>query len=195
MQVDRIFVSVNYDTQYQDLNDVYTLCRYEFVEILPRLAYDKFYITGKVPTMHQALEKLVQEHILPNNHEQISWQTFRSNHVWNLDVDDTLRPNLANLELLYTRFAASGLQTKKYMSMQDALNMYEYVHQNLPNFFKGSYHEQQRLIALSYGLSKMTIEDEFEEIEKFNMLEMCEFYEFLCRWASLLVKHPQKTVA
>ena len=59
--VDNAFVATNFEEEDLDDNPNRELCRYEFLEILVRLADKKYKETKKVKTYAEALEKLLHE--------------------------------------------------------------------------------------------------------------------------------------
>lgn len=71
--IDRIFVATNYDGEDHSDNDDSALCRYEFYEILVRMAKEKYVAKGTVPTCAEALTKLLTEFVLPNSPEHMPW--------------------------------------------------------------------------------------------------------------------------
>jgi len=69
--IDRIFIAtnVNFHNQAGTVNADRDLHRYEFLEILVRLALAKFKDTGVCKTPSEALEKFLAEHFFPNLEE------------------------------------------------------------------------------------------------------------------------------
>jgi len=68
--VDRCFIATN---QGSDTNN---LCRYQFWEILVRIAQNKYKDTGVCSTFHESLDKMIKECVVPNYHLE-DWQEFR----------------------------------------------------------------------------------------------------------------------
>ena len=65
--IDRAFIATN--VKAREGTDIpgkpgYALCRFEFLEIVVRLATEKYKGTNIVATYHEALEKLITDHIL-----------------------------------------------------------------------------------------------------------------------------------
>ena len=119
--VDRIFIATNVETseKMQD-NPEKALCRFEFFEILLRVASAKFKETGIVNTYHEALEKLLKEHIIPYAKPE-RWQAFRDEELWTLDVNDVFEANLEGLKKVYSFYWEPR---KKYMTVADAMNLF-----------------------------------------------------------------------
>jgi hypothetical protein len=68
--IDRAFIATNVKTR-DSPGDIpqkpgNALCRFEWLEIIVRLATEKYRGPGLVATFHEALEKLLDEHILAN---------------------------------------------------------------------------------------------------------------------------------
>jgi hypothetical protein len=73
-EIDQIFVATNYDEDDNSENDEGSLCRYEFLEIIVRIAKVKFYDKKIHPSISQATKHLLEDYILPNSSEVMSWQ-------------------------------------------------------------------------------------------------------------------------
>ena len=54
--VDRIFIATNVELEDQEANDDRSLCRFEFYEILVRIAKLKFYEKGAATSIASAVE-------------------------------------------------------------------------------------------------------------------------------------------
>ena len=91
------------------------LSRFQFLEIIVRLATEKFRGPGYVETFHESVTKLLHECIFPNFHPD-PWQEFRDEHLWTLDVNDIFEVNLDNLFRIYKEYFT---QIKKYMNLED----------------------------------------------------------------------------
>ena len=74
--VDRAFIATNVELEDMDENPDRALQRFEFIEILFRLAAAKYKDTKKVSTFHEAFEKLVHENIFKHFVPE-PWQSFR----------------------------------------------------------------------------------------------------------------------
>mmetsp|Transcript_33982 Transcript_33982/g.33126 ORF Transcript_33982/g.33126 Transcript_33982/m.33126 type:complete len:307 (+) Transcript_33982:58-978(+) len=62
--IDRLFIATNVELEAMDDNPDKALCRYEYLEILVRIANAKFRETGVVGTHSEAFQKLLDENIL-----------------------------------------------------------------------------------------------------------------------------------
>ena len=72
--IDMYFVATNFEEGgEQEGNDDRSLCRFEFFEILIRIARGKFVETGIEKNLLLAFDKLLQEHILPSLRFTAPW--------------------------------------------------------------------------------------------------------------------------
>lgn len=94
--IDRLFISTNVELEANDENPDKALCRYEFLEIMVRLANSKFRETGITKTYAEGLQKLLEENIYPNSKPH-DWQEFRDKELWTIEVNDLLDANLEGL--------------------------------------------------------------------------------------------------
>ena len=81
-----MWTSTNFTAEGDDYNESQKLVRYEFLEILVRIAGEKFVKHGNLSQENyaRALHKLVNEHILPvvNQQRLPSWAPFRTKYLW-----------------------------------------------------------------------------------------------------------------
>ena len=87
-------------TNYNEVNDPentnnkdYTLCRYEFLEILIRLAKKKYMEYDDETNMSSALRMLIVNHILPMRNNLVAVESFRTEQLWCHEVNDLLEIN------------------------------------------------------------------------------------------------------
>ena len=64
--IDRIFIATNFEEEEQEGNDDRSLCRFEFFEIIVRMARQKYCDNLGVPSIKTAVEELLKE-ILSKN--------------------------------------------------------------------------------------------------------------------------------
>ena len=100
------FGATNYELTDLDQNDDKELCRFEFMEILIRIAKGKYIDFGSMTSLSQAFTRLLDEHILHMHDKMVPWQKFRDEHMWNLPVSDLLMVNLKKLGKLYKEIAS-----------------------------------------------------------------------------------------
>lgn len=118
--MDRVFVAVNYEEEDLSQNDDNSLVRFEFMEIIVRMAKIKFFQQGKCDSVAEATEMMIKEFIIPNSIEHMEWQGFREKDLWTLEVDDLFKANLQSLEKLYKKFATNKQTRAASLSMNDA---------------------------------------------------------------------------
>lgn len=104
--IDRLFCAVNFEEvggEAGDLDDNpdKELCRYEFFEIIVRMAKLKFCDNQKLPiNIAQATQKLLDDFIYRMSLEQ-KWHNMRREELWTLEVHDVLEANQINLKKFY----------------------------------------------------------------------------------------------
>jgi NLR family CARD domain-containing protein 3 len=79
--IDRLFIAVNFEEVKTDENPDKLLTRYEFLELIVRVAGEKFVKPRKIRNYPDAIEKLITDHILPY-YETAPWQDFRDDELW-----------------------------------------------------------------------------------------------------------------
>jgi hypothetical protein len=92
-QVDIAFIGANFDENALENNDDKRLCRYEFLEVIGRMAVVKYYNCDKRSSVAESCQAMIEDYILPNTCEVMPWQEFRDNQLWTLEVDDVFKAN------------------------------------------------------------------------------------------------------
>ena len=119
--VDRIFIATNVELEEQEANDDRSLCRFEFYEILVRLAKLKFYEKGACKTIAEAVEKLIVDHVLPHSKLVHGYREWREEYLWTCEVDDLFKANLTNLRAIYDSWRVHG---RPYVKFDDILKVF-----------------------------------------------------------------------
>lgn len=179
VDVDRLFVAVNYEETDLDNNDDNSLCRYELSELAARIGKERYFEKGLTKTVAEGTRRFIEEHLIPNSTERMPWMEFRENRLWNLEVDDIFKGNKRAVDALFN-FGMTGSHTKdpKNFTMADAVFLVKNAG------WEGE--ENTQTTGLCYSLSKMTIIDDMEDFDNYQDLKRVEFYEFLGRLAELL---------
>lgn len=89
-----------------DENPADALQRHEFVEVIVRLAQDKFKEPKLCSTMAEAVTKILEEHIIMHGDIPNEWQEWRDEQLWTLEVNDVFEANLDLMKKLYAGFLA-----------------------------------------------------------------------------------------
>ena len=80
--------------------------RYNFLEILARIAKCKYIETNKETTVSKSLDRLITD-VLLKNHVWEPGMQFREEKLWTLDVDDVLKVNQEGLEMIMESYHTS----------------------------------------------------------------------------------------
>ena len=73
VDVDRLFVAVNYEETDLDNNDDNSLCRYELSELAARIGKERYADKGLTSTVAEGTRRFIEEHLIPNSCEQMPW--------------------------------------------------------------------------------------------------------------------------
>ena len=108
----------------------------------------------------------IDKDILPNSTEIVEeWEGFRTNKLWNMEVNDIFKANLNNIKALMKRFMEPR---KDKLTTQDAISIFTSLTSILP----------ESVSMHIYGMSKMTNILETKDIIKFktinNITELIE---------------------
>lgn len=169
--VDRLFIATNTNAGAQSgMKNEQGLCRFDFLEILVRLSGAKFRDPGIVPTISEALDKLIQENVFPNA-DEIDWQRFREEELYNTECHLLFHKNETELKKVFNHFTHGQ---KKQLNGKDVIELINNKTKlNVPD----------KSIMLSYGSSKMSCINLAESYEQQRKMLYVEFIEFLGRVA------------
>ena len=115
---------MNFELVEQEDNPDQELCRFEFFEILCRIAAEKYKDSRKEATTWAAAVKLIIEKNLIPHTETMGGQSFRDNFIWNLPIDDLFRANIEGITKLHNKYSIDmneNLDLQKAIEMVDVL--------------------------------------------------------------------------
>lgn len=96
------------------------LIRCQFMEILVRLAYDRYLKHGLEKNIVDATKKVFNDHFLPF-FKDYDYTTWKQNRLWNMECDKTFKHFWQFLEFLYRKYASRfvanifGMNSSKMM--------------------------------------------------------------------------------
>lgn len=173
--IDRLFIATNVELVNMVDNADRALCRFEFYEIIVRIAAAKFHEQGYYESLSQSVESLLENYILRFKTDKMEGQSWRDRELWTIEVDAFLKPNVKNLHKVFV--SCSTHAHKKFIMLEDARSL----SQKLP---KLGLTDEQVVIAFSH--SKELHVKEMDDIDKYDRLSFVEFIEFAARCAVLL---------
>jgi hypothetical protein len=177
--IDRIYIATNVNQNVNGAQGDKDLVRYEFLEIIVRIANVKYKDTGVCSTSVQALTKLLEENIFPNMEESIP-QLFRDQQLYTEEVNELLVRNEMGLKKLFGLFTHGQ---KRYLTVKDAIELVN---------TKGELRFLDRQVIKQFGMSKMPHVDAILNPEFPSRLVFVEFLEFLGRIAFELFRDHEK---
>lgn len=174
--IDRLFAQVNFeevDGQQVELenNPDKDLCRYEFFEIVARMAKELF----KGVPVSEAIPMLLEQYLTPNRPRQ-SWQGLRETEIWTLDVHDVLEVNAASLKIFFAKGVGKKAGVADFQKLLEA----EVPGQGQ---FGWVLDITETDLVLAFANAKFPVVDEMEDFEQLTYLKFDEFLEFVCRLA------------
>ena len=101
--IDRLFITTNLEEEEVADNPNRSLCRYEFWEVLVRIAGQKFKEQKICDNYLDAFEKFLKEHLLKYARVE-PWQEFRDEVLWTRDVNLVLDANKEGLLKIYSKY-------------------------------------------------------------------------------------------
>ncbi|KAL4432711.1 hypothetical protein ABPG74_011532 [Tetrahymena malaccensis] len=158
------------------------LIRNEFLEVMGRIALDKYIRNEKAKVNAEAMKMFFYEEGLLNHlYEFDSPQEWRKIRYWNQECDEKLKAYLPFLKTLYNNFADSRKNEKRYFTTTKSMSLQEFKDM----VYKFDLLDDllvERDIIISFNLAMMTQVDELNNDRHFQM-QFVEFLEALSRLA------------
>ena len=163
--LDICFVAVNVDEDDLDDNPAQELCRYEFLEVIVRMALYKY---KDLPlTQAEMTTKLINEHIFKYADPSKAIK-FRREKLYTYEVNSVLEANLSQCQSLFGKIRE---RAGKWISLEGYKSMISKT---------GIMLREEEIIKV-YAFSKMSILDEMAAADSYDRLLFVEFLESIGR--------------
>lgn len=96
-----MFIAANFEMEDQEDNPDKALIRFEFIELLLRLAKEKYQKTGEANSLADAFTILLERNVRPISNAD-EWSSFRKDKLYNVEVDQVFRANMEVLKKIYS---------------------------------------------------------------------------------------------
>ena len=169
--IDRLFIAVNVELVEQDDNPDRELCRFEFFEIIVRMAVCKYQDLALTPA--EAVRKLLNEHILKHGTASNALQ-FRHDKLYHVDVNDILEVNLFNLQTMFAKYKDRRGKSVNIDGIKKLLDR------------AGVLYSDKDLMR-DFVFSKMSILDESTANGAHEKMVFVEFLEFVGRFSESVI--------
>lgn len=189
-EVDQSFIAANYQSTKLENNDEHNLVRYEFVELLVRLAKVKYFDKKVHTSLALSVRIFLENFVFANNLEAMPWQRFRDEQLWTVEIDQIFKANRAGVDELF--YLASG--SDRLFSKDEAFELLRICQGLDASAFSSGVGAEQAVLT-AYSLSKMTIDNEMAKYPNYHRMVKCEFYEFLARWSELAFREADYTLS
>ena len=143
--------------------------RYEFLEMIVRLANFRYKENGKVKTTCEAIERLLEELIYPHA-KSMDGDHFRRFHCYSDKVNEILKKNEVQLKHVYESFTHAK---KRYIQNDECAAFVRKLGLKI----------SEMMVGAIYAESMMTIIDPIRDQTKPKQMKYVEWLVFLCRIA------------
>lgn len=100
------------------------LLRFQFIELIVRLANAKYREPGLVKLHSEALKLFIDNDINPHADEYNNqWGGFRENQLWKMECNDLFKPNVPSIERLMKRLHEPR---KAFQTMDEAVKIFSH---------------------------------------------------------------------
>jgi hypothetical protein len=145
------------------------LHRYEFMEVIVRLASTKYKEPKIITNYHGATQEILEKHIIPNN-RQVNGVIWRWDQLYNLKCDEFWKRNQAPTLKLFESYLNP---TKRYVTMEECFKTCR----------KAGVQISENKINECYAESMMTRVDTMSDLSVLQQMKYVEFIVFIARLA------------
>ena len=143
------------------------MTRYEFMEMIVRVAQDRYKATKVCRTLCDAITKTLETLIYPHA-KHMDGEHFRRYYCYNIKTNEILKKNETKIRYLYESFTNPK---KKHVTMPECQAFVRKVNLNI----------SEMMVGALYAESMMTIIDTIRDLQRPNYMKYVEFIVFLCR--------------
>lgn len=156
-----------------------SLVRFQFMEILVRIALDKYFKSGICAYQSEAVSCLLDRHILANL-GHVSAQKWRDDRYFYMSVETSLKSNMSLLQYIYSCFSKRKVKPgqKPFMCLDEFSEIILKSNLLNDNF-------TAREIAIAFNLSMMTQVQELDTDRQYQM-SFIEFLEAISRVSDMI---------
>eukprot|EP00854_Cymbomonas_tetramitiformis_P026993 gene26993-33202_t len=187
---DTVFVAANFEEgnadDDNDGNNDDALMRFEFLEVIIRLAMKKYLEGGAkwdAEDLGRAIKRLLKECVEPNMGGEEGAQkrdVWRKERLYHESVDDAFAEHYYFLKAVFDYYKSPGHKLMKRMSIESFSDVM--LHTYLVSNVGASLHD----VEIAYVLSKMIAFDEIKSRYKWITLSFVDFIEAVARIAEII---------
>ena len=185
----------------------HALSRSEFLGFIFRLAIERFYNSNEVTTAKDAVNKAMEDFIIPNAFKDIGGlceprylfdrNMFRDEKLYFVEIDQVIRDNYLALQAIYAKFstddsvgASENFTYKGRFKEGDVMKLQDFV-KLIASMDNKKYVEacSRRAIVLSFVFSQMLCSGEDDAA---SQASFCEFLEALARLSDMCMNKELK---
>jgi NLR family CARD domain-containing protein 3 len=180
---DTLFLTQNKRNKTSYLNPGVALVRYQFLEVLSRLALKRYEDTKLANSKGEAIKMMYERNLYPF-YGKDDPQKFRDEKYWVEEVDNIFKSHILLFEYLYKNYGGTHMKPGDtwFMTTDELESIFADA---------GLIGDQlvSRDIAVFYNLSMMTQVDEINK-DKHLRMRFIEFLEAFARWANQISADP-----
>ena len=187
--MDTLFIMCNFQEDkklaVKQMNQENELMPFEFMEVLIRLAVQKYYKPELVPDVTQGIVKLIEEDVKPHlpEHVRQDQNDFRREYFYCEEMDEVARENSMLLKAIYKRY----LMRPPQGGMRSTRMMFSPGYTEFINDSNLSCESLTiRDINLMFTVSKMPVANYVKDWDKHTSLSYLDFLEVIARISDYL---------
>ena len=156
-----------------------SLVRYQLMEVMVRIAEERYIKGGVTQTFAEAMEICIRDNLQPI-YSKYDAQLWRDEKYWCESCDDALKYYKSVLDNVYSRYSVKKVKPgmKKFMCLEEFYDIFKHANLLDENFV-------ERDVYISFNLAMMTQVDELN-VDRIFQMTFVEFLEALSRCADKL---------
>lgn len=179
--LDIAITACNYTPEVLAFNPNYGVIRHEFLELLVRVAMDKYYKSGLVRSESEAVIRLM-EGLSKTEMKKYDISKWKWQRLYNEDCDTSLTSKVNLLQTMYNKYATRSIKTgeKIYLTVDDFLQFCADTEQ-----FTALFTPRQATMCFHLAMLHQVNEVDSDRHVKMTFFEFVEAYAMMAECADL----------
>lgn len=159
--LDTIFIQESRETPRKaEINKDRTLCRYEFIDIILRMAIKKYMNKKEINTYNAAIDKFLENEFFPTvKSADYTYEGYRYEKIHTEMVDNVLKAHEGTLEDVMSKYSKDDGKSLSLDEVRDLLK-------------KGNFEIIPEELLKCFSLSKMLVEEERQEGQRSKIVSL-----------------------
>ena len=177
--------AINFHQINTEADSVKICIRYEFLELLVRMARGKYIDFGTMRSLADSTQRLLDRHLLPLEEQCAFYEEWRYKYLYTNEVNEILMANIKAINRLYEQIAAVQNAPRMNNLVDDYQGKCPTIDQILYLLYRKIKNVDRFKLIQAFYSSKMLVSEESTAagLTEYTILQWSEFPEFIGRLA------------